>query len=222
MKINQIMSTPAVTVRRDEPIKDVIRTMSAKGFSALPVVDTDGHIVGILTEGDVLTRAAYGGEPHGRLGQVLGWMEGRDPVWAMKSEGLFANDVMTLTVLTASPGDDIRATARRMLEGRVKRLPVVDSSGRVVGLVARADILRTYCRPDIEIQAEIEDIMASVRRVPEDADVQVRVDRGVVSLTGTVGRPSDRELVEHVAAAVAGVIEVRVDVVAREPEPTLG
>jgi CBS domain-containing protein len=105
------------------------------------VIDADGTLVGIVTEADLVSREAYGPDRRRPLGLIVDYLRDRDPAWVRKASATTAADLMTRVVTTASPDDEVRVTARRMLEGGRKRLPVVASDGRLVGIVSRRDVL---------------------------------------------------------------------------------
>jgi CBS domain-containing protein len=112
-----------------------------------------------------------------------------------------------------SPAETVRATAtlaqvaRRLEAARVRRLPVVDEAGRLVGIVSRRDLVRLYARPDAEIRADIlEQVIEPMWLEPSTVDVQVSA--GVVTLTGQVDRVSTREILLRMTHAVPGVVDV--------------
>jgi CBS domain-containing protein len=153
--------------------------------------------------------------------QVLVDVLGGDARWTHKATGLTAESVMTPRPFAIGPYDDAAFAARRMLEHRVKRLPVVDHDNCVVGMLSRHDLLRVFDRPDADITVDLRDRLASPRYAPEAHEVSFTVDRGVVRLEGTVLHPRDRSVVEGLARAIPGVVAVETTLVAREPEPTL-
>lgn len=220
MKVRDVMTTELVTARPTDSLKDLATRLVEAGVSALPVVDAEGRLVGIVTEADVISKEAYGGPRRRALQLVVDYFAGRDPQWVRKAAGWTAADVMTRQVVTADPDDDVRAAARRMLEAGVKRLVVV-REGRPVGIVSRRDLMRIFTRPDAEVAADVQAVLRDIRRVPEDIEVTAEVDAGLVRLHGSVQHPSDVRVVEHAVAGVPGVIGVESHLVAREPEPTI-
>ena len=221
MKVRDVMSSPAITVRPDATFQEVVDALLANDISGLPVVDADGRLVGIVTEADLVSKEAYGFRRRRALALVADYLRGRDPQWVRKGSGRTARDVMTASPAVASPEDDLGAVARQMLESHHKRVPVVDD-GRVVGLVSRQDLLRPYHRSDVELLAEVETLLGDVLRVPEGHDAKAMLEAGVVTLDGTARWPRDAAVIGEVVAAVPGVVAVDNRLVAREPEPTLG
>lgn len=218
MKIRDVMSTPAITVEPDAPFTAVVDTLLANGISGAPVVDDDEHLLGIVTEADLVSREAYGYRRRRALGLVAELLRGRDPQWVRKGAARTAEELMTPTPVVASPDDDLGVVARHMLESRHKRLPVVDG-GRVVGVVTRHDLLRPFDRADSEIAAEVRRLLADPWRVPETHAVRPSVSDGVVRLDGDVQWPSDAEFFEAVVARIPGVVAVENHLEARLPEP---
>jgi CBS domain/BON domain len=124
---------------------------------------------------------------------------------------------MTSAVVTARPIEVVRAVARQMVEAGVKRLPVVEDD-RLVGIVSRADVLNCMHRSDGDLLAEITATLGDPARVPENTFVDVSVADGVVTLRGTVRFPFDLPVLSAIVWRFPGVIDVRNEVTAREPD----
>ena len=220
MKVCDVMTTSLEVGHPDTPFKELVERMLERDISGLPIVDGDGALVGIVTEADLISKPALAA-PSGRqraLRFVAHLLSGQDPVSVRRAEGLTAREIMSQPVLTVHPDDDLAHAARIMLARHVKRLPVT-VDGRLVGLLARPDIMRSFARPDEDIAAEVGSILADGLRVPETHRVKSEVADGVVTLTGTVQYPSDEELVVRVIGRVIGVVGVRSSIAARLPEP---
>ena len=132
MRVREVITTDVITVRRDAPLKDVVELLLVNEVSGLPVIDSDGVVVGMVTEADVVAKGAYPGRRRRSLAMLSDALAGRDAHWTRKAAGMKAEELMNTPVLTASSDDDVRAAARAMVELRVKRLPVVED-GRLVG-----------------------------------------------------------------------------------------
>jgi len=139
--VRDVMTTDAVTVGPEATYGEIADRLLAHDVSGLPVIDDDGTLLGIVTEADLVTREAYGPDRRRPLGLIVDYLRDRDPAWVRKASATTAADLMTRVVTTASPDDEVRVTARRMLESGRKRLPVVGSDGRLVGIVSRRDVL---------------------------------------------------------------------------------
>ena len=187
MRTRDVMSSPVVSVGPDAPLKDVAATLVEHGINAVPVVDASDRLIGIVSEADLLSP---------------GTGLGRGPAGAGPRT---AGEVMRQSVYTLTGDTDATAAARLLLRHRLKSVPVV-AGQRVVGMVARRDLLRLIARSDQDIQADLE------RRLKDEVQVlqrlALRVADGVVTIDAATG-PLARQLLEGLAGKVAGVVEVR-------------
>jgi CBS domain-containing protein len=141
MKVRDMMSTGVVTVGPQTPWQDIAGRMLEAGVSGLPVVDDDGYLLGIVTEADLVSKPAFGDQPHRPLAVLVDILTGATH-WTGKADGLTAADLMTTAVIITTPYEDMREVAQRMLDYKVQRLPVLDG-GRLVGIVSRRDLVRS-------------------------------------------------------------------------------
>lgn len=206
MKIKDVMTREVLTVAADTPFKDVVDLLVEHRISGVPVVDDEGHLLGIVTEADLMSKEAFD-QRHRRPLAVVAELISGTSRWSGKAAGLTAGAVMTDRVVVIDPGEDVRAAARRMLELGVKRLPVVEHD-RLVGIVSRQDLLRIFHRSDADIAAELEAKMASPLYAPEDHTVTAFVTDGVVTLTGDVRFSGEVPVMVGLAADVTGVVHV--------------
>jgi CBS domain-containing protein len=222
MKVRDVMSAGVHTATEDTPYKVLLERMLENQISGVPIVDVNGFVTGIVTEADLIRKLAFGGDRgrHVALTFLSRLLTGQDPVSVLRVEGIKASQIMSQPVVFVAPDDEIDHAARVMLAHRVKRLPVIDS-GRLVGLVARCDLMRVFHVPDPDIAAAIERILRDPLGAPDAHQVTTSVDEGVVTLTGTVLHPSDLAIVSSLARAVRGVVAVRSEVTVREDEPRL-
>jgi CBS domain-containing protein len=187
MRTCDVMSSPVVTVPPDAPLKEVAATLVEHGINAVPVVDAAARLIGIVSEADLLSLETGLGPTRGEV--------------APQS----AREVMRQSVYTLTGDTDATAAARLMLRHRLKSVPVV-AGERVVGMVARRDLLRLIARSDDEIRADLE------RRLKEELEALQRlalsVADGVVTIDATAGPPA-RQLLEGLAREIPGVVEVR-------------
>jgi CBS domain-containing protein len=139
--VRDVMTTDVVTVGLDATYSEMVDLLLSHDISGLPVVDADGILLGLVTEADLVSREAYAPERRRPLGLVADYLRNRDPVWLRKASGTTALEIMTHVVTTASPDDELRVAARRLLESGYKRLPVVATDGRLAGIVSRRDVL---------------------------------------------------------------------------------
>lgn len=200
MLIQDLMTTDAVTVREGTSLKEAARLMAGKGISGLPVVDAEDRLVGIVTEADFVERTS-----HKERAGLVKMLFDRD------SRRLTADSVggaMTRKVLCIEPDATHAQAARVMEQGKVKRLPVVDEDGRLVGIVSRSDILSVFARPDEAIEEEIRHRIIGQVLALEPDTVSVEVDEGRVRLEGTVPARTEANLLAGLVPGVDGVISV--------------
>lgn len=216
MKVGALMTRPAVTIREDTSISMLVDMLVDHDMGELPVVDAAGHLMGVITEADLMSREAYGNRHHRRFGILGSHMHSRESRCVHKAEGRTAAELMTTRPVTASPDDDITDVARRMLETHHKRFPVVDAAGRVVGIVSRHDVLQPLQRPDADIAADIDSLLRDTRRAPERHEARAAVFGGLVVLYGATRSPGDGVILERQVGGIPGVATVESHLVARE------
>jgi CBS-domain-containing membrane protein len=219
MRVRDIMTTPAITVSPETPFPELIDRLLSHGVSGMPVVDASGVMVGIVTEGDLVPKEAYGGHKRRLIEVLADVVAGGETRWVIKARGRTAAQVMTRDVTTVGPDVQLRAAARRLVEAGVKRMPVVDETGHVLGVVSRRDMLQVLHRSDDEIRDELEAALGDPRRAPEHLDVDVTVEDGVVTLAGTALFPQDIGVLTSMTWRVPGVVDVSNHVQSREPDP---
>ncbi|MEX2557750.1 MAG: CBS domain-containing protein [Actinomycetota bacterium] len=220
MRVDEIMTTSVKTIGEYEPFKRAAELMLEADVSGIPVVDDTGRLVGIVTEADLISKEAYPRTSGNRLLRALATAL-LDPVagWRRKAEGTTVGQVMTTGVKTVEPQDHVRFAARSMLEHGVKRLPVVDEKGMLVGIVSRHDLLWIYHRSDSALQEAVRKILDRTFFLPPENDVTVLAKNGIVTLHGTVFRESDVEVAPAIVRGVEGVVDVVTDLEYREKDP---
>jgi CBS domain-containing protein len=196
VRLKEIMSSPAVTVPPDLPLKEVAKVLVTRGISAVPVLD-GGQLVGILSEADLLP-LELAPDPRVHLSPLPE---------ATATASRVAAEVMTRDVVALPEAADIADAGRLMLERRVKSIPVLRGR-RVVGIVARRDLLEVLARSDGDIARDLEALLAAELGSPSPWRVTVR--DGVADLTGPPD-PVGRRLAAVLARGVPGVLEVRLD-----------
>lgn len=201
--VRDLMTHDVVVVPETASYKEVVETLAEKRISAVPVVDANGKLAGIVSEADLMLKQEYIGRTDQRLGRRRAERE--------RARATIALEIMTTPVTCIGPGESAARAARLMHQHGVKRLPVVDHDGVVVGIISRADVLAVFARPDEDIRDEIcQDV---IRRKlwlgPLEAGLVVKVDEGVVTLEGWIDRTSMSEILEAVVGAVDGVVSVR-------------
>jgi len=208
MKIRSVMSTHVVTVSPETTLKDAAARLVRYGVSGLPVVDDGGSLVGVVSEADILAKEAGTSPREGMLGWLI---EDGNP---RRFDALTVADAMTSPALTIGPERTARDAAARMLAEDVNRLPVIDGA-TLVGIVSRADLVRAFARSDTEIRREIDTEVVKQILWLEPGGLDVAVEDGIVTLSGTLDTETDIELLCEFVRRVPGVVAVRSDVRAR-------
>ncbi|MDF3293612.1 CBS domain-containing protein [Streptomyces silvisoli] len=209
--VSDLMTTSVITARRDTTFKEIAGLLAEHDITAVPVVDDNDRPVGMVSEADLLRKQAGQPDPAGLLAEAFERSEPGTDAWhadMAKAAATSAEWLMTTPVVTARPEWTVVEAARVMEQHKVKRLPVVNEAGQLVGLVSRADLLRVFLRRDQAIREEIMDdvLLGTLRLAP--TDVSVNVVDGQVSLTGTVERRSLVPLVARLCRGVDGVVSV--------------
>ncbi|MDH3715504.1 MAG: CBS domain-containing protein [Gammaproteobacteria bacterium] len=214
MKISDIMSTNVATVTPGVSIKEVATLMVQRRISGVPVVDEVGHVVGMISEGDLIRRPEMDTDkPVSRWASLMTGQEqkARDFV---KTHGLHAKEVMTPTVMAIAPGATLNEAAARMEKNKIKRLPVVEH-GKLIGIVTRADLLRALAAtPEFKLDAPpasdraIRDKLNDLLRKEDwaaSAMVNVIVTDGTVQMWGVVDGEDQRKALRVAAEGIDGV-----------------
>jgi len=184
MRVRDVMTVGVVAVAPTTRLKEVASLLVGARVSGLPVVD-EGKLVGIVTESDLMP--LHEGTPG-------------HPVQT-------AADVMTRKVVTLVEEMTVTSAARVLERHRVKRAPVMRGD-RMVGIVSRGDLLRPYLRTDLEIRAEVEELILAGSLGVRAGEVQVLVEDGVVQLDGEVESERLRAIVSRLVRSVDGVVDV--------------
>lgn len=201
--VSQVMTRQVVTVDALAPFKEIVRQMQEHHVSALPVMDADGVLVGVVSEGDLILKEDPELEGSTRL------FEGRRRALdRSKAAGKLAYELMTTPVISVGPDEPLGEAARRMHRSEVKRLPVIDEDGHLVGIVSRADLLRVFLRDDPDIAREIrEDVVRRTLWIDPDT-IRIVVREGVVTLQGQIERRSLLPILERLVSSIEGVVAV--------------
>jgi CBS domain-containing protein len=188
MRANDVMSRPVLTVRDDDSMEQAAALLSHNNVTAAPVVDADGEVIGIVSEGDLLrARTALDQRTTAPAPAVT--------------------DVMTRDVVTLPPDSELSAVAETMLRHTVHSVPIVDGSGELLGIVCRHDLLRVLVRTDDVVQWDVQqrlDQYAGGHRT-----WSATVFDGVVEISGAYDDEVERRVVEVLAHSVPGVRSVR-------------
>jgi CBS-domain-containing membrane protein len=197
-----VMTTRVIWVRKDATFREMVVALREYRVSAFPVVDDDRKVIGVVSEADMLNKEALIDEP----GFVDGILHRRDQA---KARGVTAGDLMTTAVVAVRPEDTVEHAAKLMYDRSVKRLPVTDENGHLVGIVSRADVLSVFDRTDSAIAHEITRDVILGEFLVDPSAIQVTVIDGIVTLAG---RPETSETGHEIVwrvRHVQGVVAVR-------------
>ncbi len=202
-QVEDVMTTKVSTVRLDTPYKVIAAQLHEHRVDAFPVVSDNGCVLGVVSAADLLAKVALDGNSQEGLFSLRHRRE------LQQAHALNAADLMTSPAVTVGPRTSVRDAARRMSERHVKRLPVVDPDGRLLGIIGRSDVLAVFRCPDESIgQAILRDVITDSFFI-DPATFTVAVQDGVVTLAG----PPELNLVRHGIAQqvrhMEGVVAVR-------------
>jgi CBS-domain-containing membrane protein len=210
--VRDVMTTEVVTVDRITPYKEIAGLLAKHKISAVPVLTMGRHVAGVVSEADLLTaqdqraRKARTGR-----GDHLPWSRSR------QHPRLTAEELMTSPAVTIHPDAPIPRAASLMHAHHVKRLPVVDPEGKLLGIVSRRDLLTVFLRQDEQIAGEVRELLTEIL-FADPAALSVGVHNGVVVLTGQPTAADVHELVP-VAVRLIWDIDGVVDVVEKLGAP---
>jgi len=209
VKVSEVMRREVAAVRPDNPITQVIELLLDKDFTAVPVTDSQGKVVGMVSDSDLLTR--------GGMGVALSLKRATDPEFvrelheSLENPNRKVSEVMTREVVTIGPDVSLGQAAKLMVERHLKRLPVVDREGKLVGILGRLDVLNTIAavhlpewHPEahpVGEQATVADVMTrEVPTVHESATVEEIFELLVSSAHKRVVVVDDRRRVAGIVA----------------------
>ena len=225
MNVADVMTRHVISIAPDAPLEDAVKLMLDHGISGIFVVDKDGHLAGVVTEGDLLRRSELG---TGR--QRSWWLKllvspGKQADDFIRTHGRKVADVMTPEVLAVDIDAPLIDIVELMEKHRIKRVPVTDKD-RVVGVVSRADMVRalavTARQPqpasgdDRAIRNKLLDTLEKEAWTPVST-LNVTVSAGVVDVWGTISDEQERRAICVIAENTLGVKQVNDHLVYVEP-----
>jgi CBS domain-containing protein len=204
--VKDVMTTDVVAVRETAGYKDIVAVMRQRRVSALPVVDPAGHVLGVVSEADLLPKEV-GPQPFtGPAGSLLA--TGRRGERA-KAAGVTAGQLMSTPAETIGPDASVAEAAKLMYTRRVKRLPVVDETGRLAGIVSRVDVLSVFDRPDGQIRDDVANNVIAGEFALDPNAFEVTVTSGIVTVTGHAETHAVARHLLDAVRHVEGVVDVR-------------
>ncbi|GAA2208079.1 CBS domain-containing protein [Nonomuraea monospora] len=195
MLVREVMSSPAITVRRTDPVRRAIRTLYANNITAAPVVDDSGRLVGVVSELDLL-RGEFEPDPRATV---------LPPQAAHEPPPRRVMEVMTREAVTVTETTDVTTAIDLMVGKRIKSLPVLHGE-QIAGMVSRRDLMAMLARPDDELRQAV---MAALReQYPFGPSWEVTVRDGVAELSGPPHRHADH-IADVLARTVPGIVRVK-------------
>jgi CBS domain-containing protein len=216
MRASDVMTSNVISVTPDMTVREVARIFVDNGISGAPVLDPDGHVAGMISEGDLLRRSEIGTEERPRTSWLDLWSASHEARDYIKTHAVKVRDVMTTDVLTVKPDTSLGEVASILETRRIKRVPVTDA-GRLLGIVSRANLVQALASvpdepstdvtlSDAEIRAMLMGELAG--RKWSFAGRNLVVTNGVVHLWGVFHSVEAVEAVRVAAQNIPGVKRV--------------
>ncbi|MFI9830963.1 CBS domain-containing protein [Streptomyces sp. NPDC051913] len=200
--VSDVMTHTVTAVGRKATFKEIVQMMQDWKVSALPVLEGEGRVIGVVSEADLLPKEEFRDSDPDRYTQL------RHRSDLAKADAVAAEELMTSPALTTHPDATLAQAARTMAHSRVKRLPVVNELGMLEGIVSRSDLLKVFLRSDDEIAEEVRREVAAYLFPAPGSTVLVQVHDGVVKLAGRVRDTSLIPVAARLIRAVEGVVDV--------------
>lgn len=188
-RVRDVMTTNVITVDRITPYKEIARLLTEHRISGMPVLMMGRHVAGVVSEADLLAvedRPARLARADAASGHRRLVRRGR------RMPALVAGDLMTSPPVTIHPDATIPGAARVMNASHVRRLPVVDEDGKLMGIVSRRDLLSVFLRPDRDIEEDAKAVLDEIL-LADPSETRVLVRNGVVTLYGTLTPAEGRQ-----------------------------
>ena len=218
MQARDIMTTGVITVGPDAEIAEIAKCLLDNRISAVPVVETDGRLVGIVSEGDLIRRSELGTERRRSWWLSLLLLPENSAIDYVKTHGRRAREVMTRELITVNDDALLEEIAEILEKHRIKRVPVIHD-GKLVGIVSRANLLHGLVARQTGVSPSVDDrkIKAAVEKNLSDAGVRIQlpnlvVSSGVVRIWGVVATPEEQVAARVAAECAPGVKEVRANI----------
>ena len=222
MKARDVMVSPVITVKPSTLVREVAKIFLERRISAVPVVDEQGKLVGIVSEGDLLRRVEAGTE-HKRSWWLQGFT-GDETLAAeyVKAHGRKVADVMTRHVISVSPDAPLSEIASLLEKNSIKRVPIVKDD-QLVGIVSRANLIQAVASGRKELEIPVSDtvirdkILANLKAEAwaHTALLNITVNNGVVDVWGITGSDAERNAIRVAAESIPGVCAVHDNMIKR-------
>ncbi len=218
MQANDIMTPNVVTVRPEMPVSEIAELLVLNKISAVPVVDNNDTLVGIISEGDLLRRLSSSAGDDRPWWVKMMSSQSQDASEFIKVHGRTAQDVMTRNLITVDETAELSEVAHTLETHRIKRVPVV-KDGKIVGIVSRSNLLQAVAGKKTEVKKSAtlsdRDIRQQVYKSLSEqgfashGSMNVMVEDGIVELWGWVESETERKALLLAASEIPGVKDVR-------------
>jgi CBS domain-containing protein len=178
--VGEVMTRRVVALREDAEYKDIVTALRRNRVSACPVIDEASHVIGLVSEADLLCKQTDPAMPTGL--HRLNWRLHEQT----KATAVTAAELMTAPAIVIVPSAPVATAAKIMLDRLLKRLPVVDSDGCLVGIVTRSDVLSVFERSDADIWDEVIKLFVDEEFALDPGSFDITVRSGVVTLGGLI------------------------------------
>ncbi|MET8471789.1 CBS domain-containing protein [Streptomyces sp. NPDC006422] len=209
--VSDVMTHTVVAVGRDAPFKEVVELMEEWKVSAVPVLEGESRVVGVVSEADLLPKEEFRDADPSRYDQLRRLSD------LAKAGAVSAGELMSSPAVCVQATATLAEAARIMAHRKVKRLPVVNAEGMLEGVVSRSDLLKVFLRSDSDIEEEVRRTVAAY--LFPGQQVTVAVTEGVVTFGGTLTNRNLVPVAARLARAVEGVVDIRMDFTDTAPKP---
>jgi CBS domain-containing protein len=211
--VSDVMTHTVAAIGRKANFKEIVQLMEQWKVSALPVLEGEGRVIGVVSEADLLPKEEFRDGDPDRYTQLRRLSD------LAKAGAVTAEDLMTAPAVTVQANATLAQAARTMAHAKVKRLPVVDDMGLLEGVVSRGDLLKVFLRDDEDIAEEVRrEVVSYLFRAPL-SPVRVQVHDGVVTLAGRVRDTSLVPVAARLVRAVEGVVDVEFELTGPSGQP---
>ncbi|WP_306322076.1 MULTISPECIES: CBS domain-containing protein [unclassified Streptomyces] len=209
--VSDVMTHTVVAVGRDAPFKEVVELMEQWKVSAVPVLEGESRVVGVVSEADLLPKEEFRDADPTRYDQLRRLSD------LAKAGAVSAGELMSSPAVCVRADATLAEAARIMAHRKVKRLPVVNTEGMLEGVVSRSDLLKVFLRSDTDIEEEVRRTVTSY--LFPGQPVTVTVAEGVVTFGGALANRNLVPVAARLARAVEGVVDIRMDFTETAPKP---
>ncbi|MFD6230346.1 CBS domain-containing protein [Streptomyces sp. NPDC060232] len=201
--VADVMTAKVIAVTPDTGFKDIAAAIERWKVTALPVIEGEGRVVGVVSEADLLPKEEFHEHRPGMIEQMRRLGD------TAKAGSTRAENLMTTPAVTIRPDASLPQAARLMAERHIKRLPVVDADDTLKGIVSRADLLKVFLRTDDELTEDIRQNVVERLFPLSHNGVTVTVTHGIATLTGSVRDDHLIPMADRLARSVEGIVDVR-------------